>query len=728
MLAVQADGSEVTTIEGIARDGAAAPGAEGLPRVHAPAVRLLHPRDDHGRDRPARRQPRPRARTRSARASRATSAAAPATRTSCAPCSSAAADDEAGARPSRDARDRRQVSHDDDAADRTAPEVGKARRRKEDARLITGRTHWTDNIVLPGMLHIAVVRSPVAHARITGDRRQRGPAGARRRRRLHRGRLRRGAGRAALRLAGHPGHEVQPRHPSIAVEQVNHVGEARGGRRRPRRRPRPRTRSSSSTSTTTTLPAVLDMEEALAEGADARAPRPRHQHELPLGLRLRRGRHRRRHRRSAAASRRRRVVVSRRFVQQRLIPAFMEPRSVVVDPTRRAATRCGRPPRSRTSCGSMLALTTGIPEHKLRVIAPDVGGGFGGKLQVTPEEILALAAWPASSGKPVKWTETRSESLLTAHHGRDQIQDIDDRRRPRRHRHAACEVDLLADMGAYLRLVTPGVPMLGAFMFNGDLQDPGLPVRAARASSPTRRPPTPTAAPAGRRRRSRSSGSWTSSPSSWAWTRWSCAGKNWIKHEEFPFTTVAGLDLRQRQLRGRPPSRRMELFGYDELRARAAGAAASRNDPVQLGIGISTFTEMCGLAPSRVLGSLVVRRRRLGARVDPDAAHRQGRGRHRLVAARAGPRDGVEPDRRRPARRAVRGHRGAARRHPDLAEGHGHLRLAVAGRRRHRGGQGRARRWSRRPGRSPRTCWRRPRTTSSSPAARSRSGARRTRA
>src|SRR5205085_5454861 len=113
------------------------------------------------------------------------------------------------------------------------------------------------------------------------------------------------------------------------------------------------------------------------------------------------------------------VVVSRRFVQQRLIPAFMEPRATVVQPqgdnfTMWSSTQVPHILRL------MLAMVTGTPEHKLRVIAPDVGGGFGGKLQVTPEEVITLLV-AKRLGKPVKWTETRSESLMSAHHGRDQI-------------------------------------------------------------------------------------------------------------------------------------------------------------------------------------------------------------------------------------------------------------------------------------------------------------------
>ncbi len=109
------------------------------------------------------------------------------------------------------------------------------------------------------------------------------------------------------------------------------------------------------------------------------------------------------------------VLIERTYRQQRLIPAFMEPRSVVCDPTGEQTTVW-----SATQIPHilrlMLALTCGISESKLRVIAPDVGGGFGGKLQVTPEEVITLVVSRRLS-KPCKYTETRSESLLAAHHG-----------------------------------------------------------------------------------------------------------------------------------------------------------------------------------------------------------------------------------------------------------------------------------------------------------------------
>ncbi len=158
--------------------------------------------------------------------------------------------------------------------------------------------------------------------------------------------------------------------------------------------------------------------------------------------------------------------------------------------------------------------------------------------------------------------------------------------------------------------------------------------------------------------------------------------QNWIKHEEFPFTTVVRPDLRHGQLRAvhRPGHGHVRLRG---AAPRAGGAAAQRRSgPARhRHLDVHRDVRHRALAAAGVAG---LRRRRLGGREHPDAGHRQGRGDHRRVRARARTRDGLQPDRRRPARRAVRGRRDPARRHPHLAEGPGHLRVAVPGGRRHR--------------------------------------------
>ena len=292
------------------------------------------------------------------------------------------------------------------------------------------------------------------------------------------------------------------------------------------------------------------------------------------------------------------VVIERRFIQQRLMPAFMEPRSVVVDPTSDVMTMW-----SATQVPHilrlMLALQTGVPEHKIRVIAPDVGGGFGGKLQVTPEELICFLV-AKQVGKPVKYTETRSESMQTAHHGRDQIQYL----RLGANRDGTItglDVRLLANMGAYLGLVTPGVPILGAFMFNAIYKIPAYRFDCTGVFTNTawtdayRGAGRPEATFAIERMMDELAAELGMEPME-------LRRKNWITHEEFPFTTVAGLTYDSGNYEA-ATDKATDLFGYAELRAEQQRRRAE-NDPVQLGIGISTFTEMCGLAPSRVLGAL----------------------------------------------------------------------------------------------------------------------------
>ncbi|MET9199514.1 xanthine dehydrogenase family protein molybdopterin-binding subunit [Gordonia sp. NPDC003585] len=472
-------------------------------------------------------------------------------------------------------------------------EIGKARVRKEDDHLITGRTKWTDNLVLPGMLHIALLRSPMAHARIASidveEARSMPGVVA----------VYTGADLAeeqgSLPNAWQITEDMKaPPAPSLAVDTVQFAGEAVA-------MVVARTVAEAQDAIETIdvdyddLPVVLDLAAAAADGADLVHP--------DLGTNV-----------SAVwifdsaeagtgtavddEIRDAEVVIERTFRQQRLIPAFMEPRSVVVDPTGTQITMW-----SATQVPHilrlMLAMTLGIPEHKVRVIAPDVGGGFGGKLQVCPEEVLALLA-ARRLGKPVKYTESRSESMQAAHHGRDQIQKLT-LAANRDGTVRGLKVELLADMGAYLRLVTSGVPILGAFMFNGIYKFPAY--HFACTNVFTNKTPTDAYRGAGRpeatfaieRIMDELAAELEMDPLE-------VRAKNWIKHEEFPFDTVAGLTYDSGNYEA-ATAKATELLDYDGLR-REQKERRDRGDTVQLGIGVSTFTEMCGLAPSRVLGSL----------------------------------------------------------------------------------------------------------------------------
>jgi carbon-monoxide dehydrogenase large subunit len=474
------------------------------------------------------------------------------------------------------------------------PEVGKSRRRKEDERLITGRTRWTDNITLPGMLHMAILRSPFAHARIVSIDTS-------------------AAENAPGVVAVHTARDLDPdssigmpcawpitpdmktpRRPVLAADQVNFAGEGVAV---------VVARSSAEAHDALEeidveydeLPVILDMEAAIADGAplvhedqgsNTSAVWKFDSGEAGTGGNVE----------DALSSSE--VVVKRRFRQQRLIPAFMEPRACVVDPTG-AQTTMWSATQVPHILRVMAALTLGIPEHKLRVIAPDVGGGFGGKIGVLPEEMMSLLV-ARKLGKPVKWNETRSETMLAAHHGRDQIQDITISS-TRDGRVTGLKVELLANLGAYNGLVGTGVPILGAFMFNAIYKIPAYHFACTNVYTTTtltdayRGAGRPEATFAIERIMDELAVELGVDPME-------LREKNWIKHEEFPFTTVAGLTYDSGNYEA-ATEKAKQLFDYDGLRAEQEKRRASK-DKVQLGIGISTFTEMCGLAPSRVLGSL----------------------------------------------------------------------------------------------------------------------------
>jgi carbon-monoxide dehydrogenase large subunit len=470
----------------------------------------------------------------------------------------------------------------------TSTPLGRPIKRKEDAKLLHGRTNWTDNIQLPGTLHMAILRSPYAHATIT--KLDVTPA-------LDQPNVIAAYGADELGdLNGSipcvwpvTDDIVMPDFPSLAKGKVRQVGdcvavvlatdakhaadalEAIEVEYEP-------------------LAAVVDMEAALEPGSpilhDDAGTNKCYVYNLGGGY--------------DDAKAEADVVVKRRFINQRLIPAFMEPRSVVAAPmgmsdemTVWSSTQIPHVLRV------LMALVTGIPENNLRIVAPDVGGGFGGKLQLYREEVL-VTQLARKLGRPVKWTETRSEDMVATHHGRDQIQDVEIAA-TKDGKIKGLKVDLIANMGAYLQIITPGVPLLGMFMYPAiykmdayDFQCTGVftnttPTDAYRGAG------RPEATYAIERIIDELAAELDMDPME-------LRQKNWITHEEFPYTTVAGLTYDTGNYEA-ATAKALDLFGMDELRAEQKARRES-GDPVQLGIGISTFTEMCGLAPSRTLGAL----------------------------------------------------------------------------------------------------------------------------
>ncbi|WP_261720262.1 xanthine dehydrogenase family protein molybdopterin-binding subunit [Streptomyces sp. FZ201] len=471
-----------------------------------------------------------------------------------------------------------------------AREVGRARPRKEDAHLLTGQTSWTDNITASGLLHIALLRSPMAHARLT--RVDVSPA-------LERPGVVAAFSGADLAdgLSSMPcvwpvtEDIVMPDHPPLAVDEVRHAGD-------PVAVVVARDRYAAADALEAIevdydpLPPVLDLESALADGSPLvhsdKGTNRCYTWPLKTGEDF------------DAVRARAEVSVRRRYHQQRLIPNAMEPRAVVVTPvaasgeyTLYSSTQIPHILRV------LLAMVTGIPEHKLRVIAPDVGGGFGSKLQVYAEEALALAV-ARRLGRPVKWTESRSEGFLTTHHGRGMIQDIEIAAKSDGTL-LGLKVDLLADMGAYLMLITPGIPLLGAFMYPGIYKMDAYDFTCTGVF--TNRTPTDAYRGAGRPEATFAiERTMDELAAELGMDPVELRRRNWIRHEEFPYTAIAGLTYDSGNYEA-ATARALELFDYDKLRAEQSDRN-ERGDSVRLGIGVSTYTEMCGLAPSRILRDL----------------------------------------------------------------------------------------------------------------------------
>jgi carbon-monoxide dehydrogenase large subunit len=477
--------------------------------------------------------------------------------------------------------------------ERPGTEIGKRRTRKEDQHLITGRSTFVDNMTLPGMVYLAILRSPMAHAVITSI--DASPA------RERPGVIAAFTGRDFADSQGDlpcawpvTPDMVNPGYPSLAVTQVNFAGDAVAV-------VAARTRAQAVDALEAIevdydpLPAVTDLEAALADGAPLVHQNTTSNKSYTWSLE------------SGAAGTggsitdalaAAEVTVSRRLVQQRISPSFMEPRSTVVQPngdgiTIWSATQI--PHILRT----LLALTLGIPEQKVRAIAPDVGGGFGGKIRITPEEVICTLV-ARKLDRPVKYTESRSETLIAAHHGRAQIQDITVTAR-RDGTVTGLDVHLLADLGAYLSMIGPGIPLLGAFMYPGIYKFPAY--RFVCDGVFTTMVPTDAYRGAGRPEATYAvERIMTELAHELGMDQIELRRKNWIRHDEFPFTTVAGLTYDTGNYEA-ATDRAVKLMGWDELKREQQARRAAGN-PVQLGLGVSTYTEMCGLAPSRVLGSL----------------------------------------------------------------------------------------------------------------------------
>jgi carbon-monoxide dehydrogenase large subunit len=288
-------------------------------------------------------------------------------------------------------------------------------------------------------------------------------------------------------------------------------------------------------------------------------------------------------------------IVSQKMIHQRLAPIAMEPRGVLAryfpgeeELTIWSSTQI--PHLLRTQ----LALMIGIAENKLRVITPEVGGGFGSKLNVYAEE--ALLGWISMQlGKPVKWIESRRENVQATIHGRAQVGTIE----------IGCKNDgtitglrynVLADLGAYHQLLTPAIPTLTGLMLSGAYKIPAIQMNVTgvftnkMATDAYRGAGRPEATYVVERAMDIVAAELQMDPVT-------VRRKNFPQADEFPFHTATGLEYDSGNYEA-ALDKALELSGYEELRREQKRA---RDAGKLMGIGLSSYVEICALGPSQAM-------------------------------------------------------------------------------------------------------------------------------
>jgi carbon-monoxide dehydrogenase large subunit len=465
--------------------------------------------------------------------------------------------------------------------------VGTSIKRREDPRLITGQATYVDDIKLLGMLHMAVLRSPYGHARITSINTEAA--------RKHPGVV---AVYTAEDLKGAVGNipiaaplpgpisDGLGRRGALAEGKVRFYGDpvavviaedrytARDARDLIEVDYEP-------------LPAAVDIEKAMQPGAPLLYEQfgtnvtmsihpPTDEIDKVFQQTLADGG----------------IVVKQRIINQRLAPTAMETRGVVaeyrkVDKTLTVWSSSQVPHFLR----NFLAEQLGLPQHQVRVIVPEVGGGFGSKLNIYPEEALVSFA-AMKTGHPVKWIEDRSENLAATIHGRDQIDDIEVAA-TREGKVTGLKVHVISDLGAHLQFFTDVIAIAFCLpMLSGSYDIPV--VYSSCDTVLTNKTPTDAYRGAGR-------------PEAAHLVERAIdlvareLGKdptevrriNFVKPDQFPHKMATGAVYDSGNY-AVALEKAMQNIGYQNLRAEQA---RKRAEGKLMGIGFSSYVESCGYGP-----------------------------------------------------------------------------------------------------------------------------------
>src|SRR4051794_38235002 len=470
--------------------------------------------------------------------------------------------------------------------------VGERVKRREDPRLIRGRATYVDDIALVGMQHLAFKRSDIAHGRIRAIDTS-----------------------AAEKMDGveavFTGKQIaefldpmpigtpfpSPEHRAVAVDTVRFAGEpvavvvARD-------RYIARDAADAIVVSYDPLPAVVDTEKAMTG-------KPTLVHKdfannlavalVPSGTGV-----------SADGSTvddtaineafaKADVVISQRMLNQRLAPTAMEPRGVVAhyEPGKGTMTIWSSTQNPHI-LRSFIAALTGLGENQVRAIAPEVGGGFGAKINIYGEEYVA-AAISKRLGIPVKWAEDRSEAFVATTHGRDIIGYVEMAAK-RDGKVVGLKLRLIADIGAYNMLLTAAIPTLTMMMANATYDIPA--VRCSLTEVFTNKTPTDAYRGAGRpeatyfveRGMDILARELKMDPAE-------LRRKNFIQPHQFPFATQTGAVYDSGDYE-KALNAALEAAGWDRLKAERDAARAQGR---LVGLGLSMYVEVCGLGPSSAL-------------------------------------------------------------------------------------------------------------------------------
>jgi len=475
--------------------------------------------------------------------------------------------------------------------------LGRAVRRTEDPRLLTGVAKFVEDIAAEGTLHAVFVRSILAHARIEGVAQSEASSMP---------------GVAGVYVANDLGldpmvvstsvREAFSRRPPLAQGVVRFVGE-----------PIAVVLAESRDQALDAAEAVMVDYDPLPAVAD---PLPALDAEAPL-LFPEAGSNVAREKRSGVSGRAldgAEVVVRGRFVNQRLAPGPMEPNGMLAIPEGDGLTMwvpCQAPFWIRKDVAAAL----GLKEEQVRVIAPAVGGGFGAKADTYPEQ-LVLAALALRLGRPVRYTETRSENMVAMTHGRAQVQDVELGAK-RDGRITGLRVRVVADMGAYP--MATYLPTLTREMACGPYMIPKVAFTSTCVVTNT----TPIAAYRGAGRPEAAAlleRAMDLLASELGLDPIAVRRRNLIPADDFPHKTVTGstydvgdyeaaLDLA------------LELAGYEDLRKDQA-ERRTRGGARQIGIGVGTYVEITGWGSE--FGSVEIHQDGTATAITGTSPHGQG--------------------------------------------------------------------------------------------------------